>query len=50
MEFKWLSITMAVIMLGSFGGMALEQYERNQCRIAAIHAGKNSTEIAGICK
>lgn len=50
MEFKWLSITIAVIMLGSFVGMALEQHERGQCRIAAIQAGKNSTEIASICK
>lgn len=50
MELKWLFITMAVIVLGSFVGMALEQHEQGQCRIAAIQAGKNSTEIATICK
>ena len=50
MEMKWIMITFAMIMLGTFTGMALEQHERGQCRIAAIQAGKNSTEIASICK
>ena len=50
MEMKWIMITFAVIMLGSFVGIALEQHEQSQCRIAAIQAGKNSTEIAAICK
>lgn len=50
MELKWICTAMAVIVLGSFVGMALEQHERSQCRIAAITAGKNSTEIAEICK
>lgn len=50
MEIKWIMITFTVIMLGMYTGMALEQYERSQCRIAAIQAGKNSTEIAEICK
>lgn len=50
MEMKWVYIAMTVIMLGSFVGMALEQHEHGQCRIAAIQAGKNSTEIAEICK
>ena len=50
MEVKWIMIAFTVIMLGMFTGIALEQYERSQCRIAAIQAGKNSTEIATICK
>lgn len=50
MEIKWICIAMAVIMLGSFIGMALQQHEQGQCRIAAIQAGKNSTEIKDICK
>lgn len=50
MEIKWIAIMVMVLMLGTYVGMALEQYERGQCRIAAIQAGKNSTEIATICK
>ena len=50
MEFKWYIIFAIILMLGMYTGMALEQYELNQCRIAAIQAGKNSTEIAAICK
>lgn len=50
MEIKWIMIAFTVIMLGMFVGMALEQHERGECRIAAIQAGKNSTEIATICK
>ncbi len=50
MEMKWLAIALAVMMLGMYVGLALEQHERGQCRIAAIQAGKNSTEIASICK
>lgn len=49
-EFKWLAIMVVVIMLGAYVGMALEQHEKSQCRIAAIQAGKNSTEIETICK
>jgi hypothetical protein len=49
-EIKWIMIACTVIMLGAFVGMALEQHERGQCRIAAIQTGKNSTEIASICK
>jgi len=50
MEMKWLAIMSMVIMLGMYGGMALEKHEKSQCRIAALQAGKNSTEIAAICK
>lgn len=50
MEFKWLAIMLMVVMSGTYVGMALEQYEQNQCRIAAIQAGKNSEEIVKICK
>ena len=50
MEFKWLAIMVMVLMLGTYVGMALEQHERSQCRIAAIQAGKNSADIQAICK
>lgn len=50
MEMKWLAIALVVMMLGMYVGLALEQHNRGQCRIAAIQAGKNSTEIATICK
>ena len=50
MEMKWLAIMTIVIMLGAYVGMALEQHELSQCRIAAIQAGKNSTDIQAICK
>lgn len=47
---KWAMIAFMVVMLGSFIGMVLEQYGQNECRVAAIQAGKNSTEITAICK
>lgn len=50
MELKWIMIALMVMMTGMYIGMALEQYERNQCRITAITAGKNSSDIAAICK
>ena len=50
MEIKW-AIIAVVIIIGMMSiGMALEEYNISQCRIAAIEAGKNSTEIAAICK
>ena len=50
MEVKWTSIAVMVMMLGMFAGMALEQHNKTECRIAALQAGKNSTDIAAICK
>ena len=41
---------MAVIILSGFIGMALEQYERNQCRITALTVNKTASEIQEICK
>lgn len=40
-----------VVLIGmTFFGMALEQYERNQCRIAAITIGMSASDIAEVCK
>jgi hypothetical protein len=50
MEIKWLAIAFTVMMLGMFAGMAMEQHNKTECRIAALQAGKNSTEIQDICK
>jgi hypothetical protein len=50
MEMKWIMITFAVIMLGAFTGMALEQHERNQCRIEALRALVKPEVIQDICK
>lgn len=50
MEMKWAMIAFMVLMLCMFIGMALEQHGQTECRVAAITAGKNSTEIAAICK
>ena len=50
MELKWLAIMVMVLMTGTYIGMALQQYEQTQCRVAAIQAGKNSADIVAICK
>jgi len=50
MEMKWIAIMAMVLMSGMYAGMAFEQHEKSQCRIAALQAGKNSTDIAAICK
>lgn len=50
MEMKWLAIVAIVITLGTYIGLALEQYERNQCRIEALRALVKPELITDICK
>jgi len=58
MEMKWLGIMSMVMILGMFASIAsivfasiaLENHYKAECRIVALQAGKNSTDIAAICK
>jgi len=50
MEMKWMWITVMAMMLGMYAGLALEEHYKTECRIVALQAGKNSTDIAAICK
>jgi len=47
---KSLSIVVIVTILGMYAELALEEHNKTECRIAALQAGKNSTDIAAICK
>jgi len=50
MEMKWLGIMSMVMILGMFASIALENHYKAECRIVALQAGKNSTDIDAICK
>lgn len=50
MEIKWMVIGLVAIFAMMSVGMALEQYEDSQCKIAGFNAGKDATEIAILCK
>lgn len=50
MNMKWMWFTVMAMMLGMYAGLTLEEYYKTECRVAAMQAGKNSIEIASICK
>lgn len=47
---RWSSIALIAFVLCMFGGMALESYHKNECRIAAVNAGKSAEDIGRICR
>ena len=48
-ETKWIMIGLALMMFSAFGGMALEQHGKSQCRIEAIKAGVEADKINAAC-
>lgn len=50
METKWLAIMMIGIMSAGFGGMAVESYASNQCKLAYAQSDKTADEILKVCK
>jgi len=49
MQERYLMIIMVVFFVTMFGGMAIENYQKSQCKQAAIQAGKSADEINKIC-
>lgn len=49
-DMKWYAIVMIAIIGIPMAGMALNEYQKSQCRIEAIHAGMDVDKIAQVCK
>jgi hypothetical protein len=49
-DMKWYAIVMIVIIGTPMAGLALDQYQKSQCRIEAIRAGMDVEKIAQVCK
>jgi len=47
---KFGAIVLGIFFVCMFGGLALEQHQKNECRIEAIKANKSADDIARICK
>ena len=50
MEFRWTMIAITVAFSFMFIDIGVEKYQKNQCRIASIQAGKTADDIVKICK
>lgn len=48
-EFKWMMIAFAVIMVSLAGTGAVEKYSDNQCRVAAISNNVPADKISQAC-
>ena len=49
-DMKWFALVMIAIIVLPMGGLALEQYNKGQCRIEAIKAGMEPDKIGQVCK
>lgn len=49
MEFKWISIMVAISFSAMFAAIGVSEYSKNQCQIEGIKAGLTDTAIVKIC-
>jgi hypothetical protein len=49
-DMKWYAIVMIAIIGIPMAGMALDQYQKHQCRIEAIKVNMEAEKISQICK
>jgi hypothetical protein len=47
---KWDAIAVVAFVTAMFGILAFEGYQENQCRAAAVQAGKSAEDIGKICR
>lgn len=47
---KYIAIVICVFLVVTFGSIVIADYQKNQCRLEALKAGKSGDEIAQICK
>jgi hypothetical protein len=50
MEIKWIVVGIVLVMLGSFVGLGLEQYQQYNCKVSLASSGRTVEEIQQICK
>jgi hypothetical protein len=49
-DMKWYAIVMIVIIGTPMAGLALDQYQKGQCRIEAIRANMPAEQIQKVCE
>lgn len=49
-DMKWYAIVMISIIGFPMAGLALNEYQKSQCRIEAIRANMDAEKIAQVCK
>ena len=49
-DMKWYAIVMIAIIGIPIAGLALNEYQKSQCRIEAIRANMDAEKIAQVCK
>ena len=49
-DMKWYAIVMIAIIGIPMAGMALNEYQKSQCRIEAIRVGMDVEKIVQVCK
>jgi hypothetical protein len=49
-DMKWPALAFMFIIGIPMTGLALEQYQKNQCRIEAIKAGMDADKIGQVCR
>lgn len=47
---KWYYIAIGVFLAFMGAGLSVTEYQKGQCRVEAIKAGKSAEDIAKICK
>lgn len=47
---KHIAIVLGIFFVCIFGAIALENHQKNECRVEAIKAGKSAEDIAKICR
>lgn len=50
MDLKWAFIMIGTIMSVSILSVVLTDYQKGQCRVASVQAGRSAEDIAKICK
>jgi len=50
MEMKWAMIAISIFFGAMFVAIGVEEYQKSQCRIAAIQAKMSADDIAKVCK
>lgn len=49
MQERYLAAVLIAFFVAMFGGLAIENYQKSQCRQEAIKANKSADEINKIC-
>ena len=49
-DMKWFAIVMIFFIGIPLSGLALSEYQKNQCRMEAIKSGMDPDKIAQVCR